>query len=161
MGLIEEGLIILQRVYEIGEEVGARLLEPGKTVATPKEGYVAVYEWQVRNGLTFLIGELLREIIKEYQLSVSQIYPLGICKIIVFEMCYEKAGVTGSVKLFRYFYYIKNSAGGYYFSSRSKKKDFLSKYSECPPGRMETECVYGEEELVSGGNELKTECGER
>lgn len=29
MGLIEEGLRIFQRVYEIGEEKGARFLEPG------------------------------------------------------------------------------------------------------------------------------------
>lgn len=104
MGLTEEGLRILLRVYENMEEVGARLLELGETVAAPKEGYIAVYEWQVRKGLTFLIGELLRDNIMEYQLSVSQIYLLGICRIIAFEMCCGKAGVTGSVKLFRYFY---------------------------------------------------------
>lgn len=80
-------------------------------MASPKEGYVAVYEWQVRNELTFLIGALLREKIKEYQLSISQIYPLGICRIMAFEMCCEKAGVTGSVKLFRYLFTLKNQQG--------------------------------------------------
>lgn len=110
------------------------MLELDGIVTAPKEGYVAVYEWQVSNGLTFPIGELLREVIKKYQISVCQIYPLGICRIMAFEMCCEKAGVTGSVKLFRYFYYIKKSAGGYYFSSRPKKKDFVSKYSEGPVG---------------------------
>lgn len=88
---------------------------------------------------------------------VSQIYPLGICKILAFEMGCEKARVTGSVKLFTYFYYIKKLAKGYSFSSRPKKKDFVSKYSECP-GRMETECVHGEKNHVSNKNELEAEC---
>lgn len=100
----------------------------------PKKGCVTVYEWHIRNGLTFLIEELLREIIKEYQISVIQIYPLGICRIMAFEMCFEKVGITESVKLFRYFYYIKKSIEGYYFSSRLKKKNFLRKYNECPVG---------------------------
>lgn len=126
-------------------------------MAAPKEVYVVVYEWQVSNGLTFSIEEFFREIIKEYQLLVSQIYPLGICKIMAFEMCCEKARVTGSVKLFTYFYYIKKLARGYYFTNRPKKRDFVSKYNECP-SRMKTECVHGEKNPVSSKNELEAEC---
>lgn len=122
MGLTGEGLRLLKQVYEIGEEVGARLLEPGETVMSPREGYVAVYEWQVRNGLKFPVEGLLREVIREYQISISQIYPLGICRVITFEICYEKARIYGSVKLFRHFYYIKKAAEGYYFSCRPKRR---------------------------------------
>lgn len=75
-------------MYETGEEVGARLPDPRETVAAPREGYVTAYEWQVRNGLKFLIGELLTELIKQYQISFSQIYPLGICRIMAFEVCF-------------------------------------------------------------------------
>lgn len=45
MGLTEEGLRLLKRVYEIGEKVGARLPEPRETILSPKVGYVAIYEW--------------------------------------------------------------------------------------------------------------------
>lgn len=45
MGLTEEGLRLLKRVYEIGKEIGARLPDPGEKVASPKERYVAVYKW--------------------------------------------------------------------------------------------------------------------
>lgn len=37
--------------------------------------------------------------------------------------------------LFRYFYHIKKTVRGYYFSSKAKKKkDFVVKYTECEVG---------------------------
>lgn len=69
--MTEERLMLLKRVYEIGKEVGARLPDFEETVSSPKEGYVVVYEWQVRNGLKFPIGDLLTDIIKQYQIWIS------------------------------------------------------------------------------------------
>lgn len=81
-------------MYGIEDEVGARIAEPKETDTSPREGYVAVYEWQVMNGLKFLICSLLKDIIKQYRVSISQILPLGICKVMAFEACCQKAGVV-------------------------------------------------------------------
>lgn len=51
-----------------------------------------------------------------------------------FDACCRKAGVAASVDLFRHYYHIKKTVGGYYFSSRPKRKDFVKKYSEAGVG---------------------------
>lgn len=128
--LTNEGLDLVKRVYRIEEEVGARVPDPTETESSPKEGYVVIYKWQIRNRLKFRICLLLKEIIKQYRISNSQTFPLGICRIMAFDACSRKAGVSRNVVLFRYYYHIKKAVGGYYFSSRPKMKDFGAKYSE-------------------------------
>lgn len=132
--LTHEKLDPLKRVYRIEEEVGARVAEPTESKTSPKEGYMVIYEWQVRNGMKFLIGALLKKAIKQYRMSISQIFPLGICRIMVFDACCHKFGEAVSVDLFRHYYHIKKTTGGYYLSSRPKKKDFVKRYSKAGVG---------------------------
>lgn len=128
--LTNNSLDLVKRVYGIEEDVGARLLDPKETDTSSKDNYVVIYEWQIKNGLRFPICPLLKEVIKQYRISISQIFLLGICRIMAFEACRRKTGVAVSVDLFIYYYHIKKTIGGYYFSSKPKKRDFVIKYTE-------------------------------
>lgn len=69
--LTNEGFDLVKRVYGIEEEVGARILDPTETESSPREGYVVIYEWQIRNGPEFPICPLSKEILKQYRISIS------------------------------------------------------------------------------------------
>lgn len=54
---------MIKDLYDVAEVTGVLLSNPSETVRTPEEGYVAVYESQLKNWLRFPISELLREVI--------------------------------------------------------------------------------------------------
>lgn len=94
---------MMKYLFDVAEETGIRRSHPSETVRTSKEGYVAVYESQLKRGLRFLILELLREFINCYGVSIAQVYPIGICRLIAFEMACRQVWVSGSLTLFRQF----------------------------------------------------------
>lgn len=123
--LLEEEYEIMKDLYDMADATGVQLSKPSETVLTPEPGYVAVYESQLKNGLRFLVFNLLREVINHYGVSIAQVYPIGICRLIVFEMACRWVKVRSTLTLFRQFYQMKGIGGIFYFSSRSKGKDFL------------------------------------
>lgn len=116
---------MVRELYYVPEIAGVRLSKPSETVLAPEEGFVAVYEAQLKNGLRFPILGLLGEVIRHYGVSIAQVYLIGICRLIAFEMACKQARVKSSLMLFRQFYQIKGMGGMFYFSTRPKGKDFL------------------------------------
>lgn len=82
----------------------------------------------------FLIFDLLREVITHYGVSISQIYPIGICRLIAFEMTCRQVGVNSLLALFRQFYQMKGMDRMFYFLSRPKGRDFLGASAELAGG---------------------------
>lgn len=69
--LLEEEYEAIKELYDVAEIVGARLRKSTETVRTPEEKM-----------LRFPVFNLLKVVINHYGVSISQIYPIGICRII-------------------------------------------------------------------------------
>lgn len=65
--------------------------------------------------------------IEYYKVSITQLFPLGICRIVAFEMAYKEGKVESSLILFRHFYHLKRTGEFYYVCERSLSKKFLAK----------------------------------
>lgn len=61
-------------------------------------------------------------------------YPIGICRLIVFKMACKQVGVSGLLTLFRQFYQMKYMGRIFYFSSRPKGRDFLGASADLVSG---------------------------
>lgn len=118
---------MIVRGYGLGEEVGVRLPKGNEMARLPGKGYVAVFESQLKLGLRFPVFQLLQEVIKYYGVSIIQLFPLGICIMVAFEMACREAKVESSLTLFRHFYHLKRTGGFYYVCGRSLGKDFLAR----------------------------------
>lgn len=62
---------MMKDLYDVPEATGIQRSHPFETVRTPEEGYVAVYESQLKSGLRFPILELLRNVINYYGVSIA------------------------------------------------------------------------------------------
>lgn len=129
--LLKEEYEMMKECYDV---TGARLSKLTKIIRTLEEGYVAVYELQLKSGLKFPIFDLLRDVINHYRVLIAQIYPIGICRHISFEMACTLVGVSCSLVLYRQFFQMKGMGGMFYFSSRPKGRDFLEAYAELAGG---------------------------
>lgn len=83
--LTRKEIDMLVRGYGLAEKEEARLPR-GNTTRVPGRGYVFVFENQLNLGLRFPVFQLLRDLIEYYGLSITQLFPLGICMIVAFEM---------------------------------------------------------------------------
>lgn len=63
--------------------------------------------------------------IRHYSVSIAQVYPIRICRLMAFELVCKQAKVKSSLTLFRQFYQMKGMGGMFYFATRPKRKDFL------------------------------------
>lgn len=89
--------------------MGARLARLGETARSSTKGFVIVFESQLRFGLRSSIFCLLREVIEHYELCITQIFPLGLCRTVAFDMACKEAKVERSLNLFRHYCYIKRN----------------------------------------------------
>lgn len=122
--LTSKGLDLVRRVYGIENGVGARLPEPTETDSSPKESYVVIYELQVRNGLKFPVCPLLKETIKQYKISITQIFSLGIFRIMAFDACCRKARFLG-VSIYLGIFIISRRLRGAIISVVDQKRKIL------------------------------------
>lgn len=79
----------------------------------------------MKNGLRFPIFGLLGEVVSHYGLSIAQVYPIGICRLIAFEIASKRVGAKSSLTLLRQFYQMKGMGRMFFFLSWPKGKDFL------------------------------------
>ena len=131
--LSAEELADLIVTYGITASTGVRLASPSETVKRPEEGWVAIFESQLKSGLRFPLFKLLIDIINFYEVSISQIFPLGLTRIVAFELACREAKVASSVTLFRCFYHLKKNLEGYYFCTRTKGREFACRFRVTDP----------------------------
>lgn len=112
--LTQRELDMLVRGYGLTEGVGVRLPRGTETARAPGKGYVAVFESQLKLGLRFLVFRLVQDVIEYYGVSITQLFPLGICRMVAFEMACKEPKVESSLTLFRHFYHMKRTGGFYY-----------------------------------------------
>lgn len=124
--LIERELEGLRRGYGVTEEVGARLPRGNELAKTPAKGYFVVFESQLKFGLR-PIFRLLKEVIEYYEVSITQLFPLGLCRMIAFEIACKEEKVECSLNLLRHYYHIKRTEDFNYMCGRSLSKEFLAK----------------------------------
>lgn len=125
--MTQRDLDILVRGYGLAERMEARLPRENKTTKVPGEGYVTVFESQLKLGIRFPVFQLLRDVIGYYGVSITQLFSLGICKMVAFEMACREAKVESSLTLFRHFYHLKRTGRFYCVCGRSLGKDFLAR----------------------------------
>lgn len=125
--LSQRDIEMLIRGYGLGEEVETRLPRENETARTPRKGYVAIFESQLKLGLRFPVFRLLCEMIGYYGVSITLVFSLGIGRMVAFEMACSAVKVESSMTLFRHFYHLKRTGGFYYVCGRSMGKDFLAK----------------------------------
>lgn len=125
--LSQRDLYFLKRRYGLTEKVGARLAKGNEMARFPTKGFIGIFESQLKLGLRFPIFQLLQKVIDYYEVYIRQLFPLGICKMIAFEMAWKEAKLESSLRLFRHFYHKKRTRGFYYVCERSLDKDFLVK----------------------------------
>lgn len=95
---------MLRRGYGISEEAGARLARGNKMAKSLAKGYVAVFDSQLKFGLRFPILQQLKDVIDDYEVSITQMFPLGLCGMVNFEMACKEAKVKSNLNLFRHYY---------------------------------------------------------
>lgn len=69
----------------------------------------------------------MKDVIDHYEVSITQMFPLGLCRMVGFEMTCKEAKVESNLNLFRHYCHIKRTEGFYYVYGRSLSKDFLAK----------------------------------
>lgn len=82
---------MLKRGYGLTAEVEARLASGNEMARSPAKGYVAIFESQLKFGLRFPKFRLLKKMIDHYEVSITQLFPLGFYRMVAFEMaCREE-----------------------------------------------------------------------
>ncbi|GJW24722.1 hypothetical protein Tco_0038533 [Tanacetum coccineum] len=103
--LNESHVRYLVKLYGIPEELHPRVVSEGMTMNTLPPGSIGLYVHHFQQGgLRVPFSSFFLKVIEHFCVHISQLVPLGVNRVIFFEMYCRSLDITPTVPLFRVFY---------------------------------------------------------
>ena len=117
-------------VCQIPESWGPEFSAEGKTAMDAPTGKMTLYESHFLNGFRFPTTKFIVKMLQQYGFHVTQCGPLGMVRLVHFELTCQAIGIEPTFEKFDAFYQAKIEAGGdgwYAFKPRSKRPPVSTK----------------------------------
>ena len=110
------------RVYGIPEDLHPRLPPPGMTMERVPRNAIGLYEAYFEfSGIRVPFSTFLLQVLNHFRVHISQLVPIGLTKVILFEVYCRSLNFAPYVTLFRLFYMLQKQGHWFSFARRTGK----------------------------------------
>jgi hypothetical protein len=110
------------RIYGIPADLHPRLPPPGLTMDRLPKNAVGIYEAYLEfSGIRVPFSTFLLQVLNHFRVHLSQLVPIGLSKVILFEVYCRSLNFAPYVTLFRLFYMLQKQGHWFSFARRTGK----------------------------------------